>query len=57
MSKGMKTSMQNPACAVPALSTCPFVQKPQSAHAVLEKKRKKNFAETIKVNNYIVKAT
>lgn len=53
----MKTSMQNPACAVPALSTCPFVQKPQSAHAVLEKKRKKNFAETIKVNNYIVKAT
>lgn len=57
MSKGGKTRTQIPACWVPALSTCPFVQKPQCAHAVCRERREKNFAETIKVNNYIVKAT
>lgn len=57
MSKGVKIGMQSPACALPALSTCLIAQKPQSAHMVRWDRSEKNFAETVKVNNYTIKAT
>lgn len=57
MSKGVKISMQSPACALPALSTWLCAQQPQGAYTVCWGRSEKNFAETVKVNNYTVKAT
>lgn len=57
MSKGVKISMQSPACTLPALSTWLCAQQPQRAYTVCWGRSEKNFAETVKVNNYTVKAT